>query len=214
MVRPQSEAEVVDAVRLAKSNGWQVAVRSGGHSWAQWSVRTDALVIDLGGLKELSYDEATQVVSASPAVKGGVELGPFLEERGRFFPGGHCPTVGIGGFLLQGGQGWNARGWGWAAEYVVAIDVVTADGVLVRASEDENADLFWAARGAGPGFFGVVTRFHLRTLPQARAPRAHRAGVRPHDFDEVMTWLHDTHHLVDGHRRDRRAHQDRPGDRA
>ena len=52
---------------------------------------------------------------------------PYLEERGRFFPGGHCPTVGIGGFLLQGGQGWNARGWGWAAEYVEAIDVVTAD---------------------------------------------------------------------------------------
>ena len=138
-----------------------------------------------------------QVVSASPAVKGGVELGPFLEERGRFFPGGHCPTVGIGGFLLQGGQGWNARGWGWAAEYVVAIDVVTADGELVRASEDENADLFWAARGAGPGFFGVVTRFHLRTLPKPEHLGLTVQAFALADFDEVMTWLHDTHHLVE-----------------
>ena len=104
-------------------------------------------------------------------MQGGAELAPYLEERGRFFPGGHCPTVGIGGFLLQGGQGWNARGWGWAAEYVEAVDVVTAAGELVRASADENADLYWAARGAGPGFFGVVTRFHLRTLPGPRTSR-------------------------------------------
>jgi FAD/FMN-containing dehydrogenase len=197
VVRPTTEAEVVAAVRLAVDRGWPVAVRSGGHSWAQWSVRTDALVIDLGGFQEIAYDEATQVVSATPAVKGGLELGPFLEERGRFFPGGHCPSVGIGGFLLQGGQGWNARGWGWAAEHVVAIDVVTADGELVRASEEENPDLFWAARGAGPGFFGVVTRFHLRTLPRpAHLGLTVQAFALP-DFDAVMTWLHETHHLVE-----------------
>jgi FAD/FMN-containing dehydrogenase len=197
VVRPRSEDEVVAAVRLADERGWRVAVRSGGHSWAQWSVRTDALVIDLGDFKEISWDEEAQVVSATPAVQGGLELGPFLEERDRFFPGGHCPSVGIGGFLLQGGQGWNARGWGWAAEYVVAVDVVTADGELVRASETQNADLFWAARGAGPGFFGVVTRFHLRTLPR---PRHLGLTVQAHDladFDEVMTWLHETHHTVE-----------------
>ena len=196
VVRPTTEAEVVDAVRLARERGWQVAVRSGGHSWAQWSVRDDALVIDLGLLKDLAYDESTQVVSAGPAVRGGSELGPFLEARGRFFPGGHCPTVGIGGFLLQGGQGWNARGWGWAAEYVEAVDVVTASGELVHASTDENADLFWAARGAGPGFPGVVTRFHLRTLP---APGHIGQTVQAYsldDFDEVMTWLHETHASV------------------
>jgi FAD/FMN-containing dehydrogenase len=197
IVRPTTEAEVVDAVRLARHRGWQVAVRSGGHSWAQWSVRSDALVIDLGGLQELSYDDATGIATASPAVKGGAELGPFLEERGRFFPGGHCPTVGIGGFLLQGGQGWNARGWGWAAEHVVAIDVVTPAGELVRASETENADLFWAARGAGPGFFGVVTRFHLRTMPTPQHVAQTVQAFALEDFDEVMTWLHGSHHLVE-----------------
>ena len=196
VVRPRSEAQVVAAVRDARERGWQVAVRSGGHSWAQWSVRDGAMVIDLGALDDVSFDEDTGIVSAGPAVQGGAELGPFLEARGRFFPGGHCPTVGLGGFLLQGGQGWNARGWGWAAEYVEAVDVVTAAGELVRASADENSDLYWAARGAGPGFPGIVTRFHLRTLP-----RPEHVGQTVHayaldDFDEVMTWLHSTHQDV------------------
>ncbi len=74
--------------------------------------------------------------------------------------------------------------------------MVTAEGVLVRADAEQNADLFWAARGAGPGFFGVVTRFHLRTLP---APAHVAQTVQAYaldDFDEVMTWLHDTHASV------------------
>ncbi|WP_328471157.1 FAD-binding protein [Actinoplanes sp. NBC_00393] len=198
ILRATTEQDVVDGVRLARERGWQVAVRSGGHSWAQWSIRDDALVIDLGGLREMSYDTASEIVSVSPAVQGGLELAPFLEKQGRFFVGGHCPSVGLGGFLLQGGQGWNARGWGWAAEYVVAVDVVTADGRLVRASASENADLYWAARGTGPGFPGVVTRFHLRTLPLP-AYIAQTVQAYPlDDFDEVMTWLHDMHHTVAG----------------
>lgn len=193
VLRAATEQDVVLGVRLARERGWQVAVRSGGHSWAQWSVRDDALVIDLGGLRELSYDPATEIVSASPAVKGGAELAPYLDARGRFFPGGHCPTVGIGGFLLQGGQGWNCRGWGWAAEHVAAIDVVTASGELVRADATQHADLFWAARGAGPGFFGVVTRFHLRTMPAPGHLAQTVQAYRLEDFDEVMTWLHGMH---------------------
>ena len=196
VLRAETEDDVVLGVRLALERGWQVAVRSGGHSWAQWSVREEALVIDLGALRELSYDETTGIVTASPAIKGGAELAPYLDSVGRFFPGGHCPTVGIGGFLLQGGQGWNARGWGWAAEYVEAIDVVTADGELVRADAEQNADLYWAARGAGPGFFGVVTRFHLRTLPAPGHIAQTVQAFALDDFDEVMTWLHEAHHSV------------------
>ncbi|MEU1510976.1 FAD-binding oxidoreductase [Streptomyces sp. NPDC005811] len=191
-----SEEDVVEGVRLALERGWQVAVRSGGHSWAAWSVRDDALLIDLGGLRELAYDPDTGIVTAAPGTKGGDELNPYLAGFGRFFNGGHCPSVGIGGFLLQGGQGWNARGWGWAAENIVAIDVVTAEGELVRADETSNSDLFWAARGAGPGFFGVVTRFHLRTRPLPRH-LAHTVHAYPLElFDEVMTWLHGMHHTV------------------
>ncbi|MBA2955299.1 FAD-binding protein [Nocardioides sp. MAH-18] len=196
VVRPETEADVVTAVRLARDRGWQVAVRSGGHSWAQWSLRDDALVIDLGGLREMEYDAATGIVTASPSTQGGAELAPYLAERGRFFVGGHCPTVGIGGFLLQGGQGWNARGWGWAAEYVVAVDVVTADGELVRADATQNTDLYWAARGAGPGFPGVVTRFHLQTRPLPGHVAHTVQAFDLADFDEVMTWLHETHGTV------------------
>ncbi|WP_181807314.1 FAD-binding oxidoreductase [Streptomyces shenzhenensis] len=196
VLRAVTEQDVVEGVRLAVERGWQVAVRSGGHSWAAWSVRRDALLIDLGGFREMAYNPGTGIVTATPSVKGGDELNPYLGEFGRFFNGGHCPSVGIGGFLLQGGQGWNARGWGWAAENIVAIDVVTADGELVRADETHNSDLFWAARGAGPGFFGVVTRFHLRTRPLPRH-LAHTVHTYPLDlFDEVMTWLHGIHHTV------------------
>lgn len=196
VLKVANEQDVVRGIRLAKDRGWKVAIRSGGHSWAQWSVRDDALVLDLGALNDASYDEATGIASAGPAIKGGSTLGPYLAQRGRFFPGGHCPTVGIGGFLLQGGQGYNARGWGWGAEWIDSIDVVTAEGELVKASETENADLFWAARGAGPGFFGVVTRFHLRTVPHYGYSATTVQAFDLADFDEVMTWLHNTHHTV------------------
>ena len=184
-------------VRLARERGWQVAVRSGGHSWAQWSVRDDALVIDLGG-------------SAGDVVRRDDRHRHRLARRsraapswrrtstrcGRFFPGGHCPTVGIGGFLLQGGQGWNARGWGWAAEYVEAVDVVTADGELVRAdAERERRPLLGRPRRRA----GLLRRGH--PLPPAHAARpAHVAqtvqAYALDDFDEVMTWLHEAHHTV------------------
>jgi len=192
----ETDQDVVNGVRLARERGWQVAVRAGGHSWAQWSVRDNALLIDLGARKEIDYDEQTEIVSVSPSVKGGEELDPYLAERGRFFAGGHCPTVGVGGFLLQGGQGWNARGWGWAAEQIVAIDVVTADGDLVRADATRHSDLYWAARGAGPGFFGVVTRFHLATRPRPRHISHTVQVYAMTDFDEVMTWLQGMHQDV------------------
>jgi FAD/FMN-containing dehydrogenase len=189
-----SDQDVVDGVRLAGQRGWQVSVRSGGHSWAGWSVRDDALLIDLGGMREMSLDG--DVATARPAVRGGLELAPFLESHGRMFTGGHCESVGIGGFLLQGGQGWNSRRWGWGAENVLAVDVVTADGSLVRADAEQNADLYWSARGAGPGFPGVVTRFHLRTYPFA--PMFHDTRVfRLDDLEPVLEWLHDVLPRVD-----------------
>src|ERR1700712_1836688 len=74
--------DVTAGVRLAVANGWKVSVRSGGHSWAAWGLHDDALLIDLGALRSLSYDDATGVASAGPATKGSLELEPFLTERG------------------------------------------------------------------------------------------------------------------------------------
>ena len=185
------EDDVIAGVRLAAERGWTVSVRSGGHSWAVWSLRDDALLIDLGGMRDMAYEPASGVVSARPAVRGGLELAPFLAERGRAFPGGHCATVGLGGFLLQGGQGWDSRARGWACQSVVGVDVVTADGRLVRADAGQNPDLLWAARGAGPGFPGVVTRFRLQTYPAPRAMWQDTWTFRLDDTVELLGWLHD-----------------------
>ena len=193
---PENAADVVEAVRYAKANHYKIAIRSGGHSWAVWSVREQGILLDLQHLNHLSLNEETGIASVGPAVKGGAELNPYLIEKGLFFNGGHCPTVGLGGFLLQGGQGWNARGWGWSSEYIVSIDVVTADGELVRASETENADLFWAARGAGPGFFGVVTNFDLKTRSYPKALTA-STYVFPKEYNQrILHWLQTMHHSV------------------
>jgi FAD/FMN-containing dehydrogenase len=188
VAQPETAGDVGEAVRLARANGWGVSVRSGGHSWAGWSVREGALLIDLGLLREIALDGEVAVVS--PAIKGGEELAPFLAARGRTFTGGHCGDVGLGGFLLQGGQGWNSRRWGWGCENVVGIDVVTAEGELVHASADENADLFWAARGAGPEFCAVVVRFHLRTHPAL--PMFHDTwSFSVAHLEPLLHWLHE-----------------------
>ena len=96
----ESDQDLINAVKLAKEKDWQIAIRSGGHSWAAWSVREGSLLIDLSKLQDVSYDEATGIAKARPAVQGGMVLDPWLAERGRFFNGGHCPPVGIGGCLL------------------------------------------------------------------------------------------------------------------
>ncbi len=197
IVKAVDENHVVEAVRYAKAHGLKVGVRAGGHSWAGWSVRDDALLLDLSGLHEMALDVATGIVSVSPPIKGGTELDPYLEPHGLMFCGGHCPTVGLGGFLLQGGMGWNCRGWGWAAESIVAIDVVTADGELVRADATQHSDLFWAARGSGPGFFGVITRFHLQTRPRPKA-FTQSSYIYPIDYcDDILTWIQEIHAALD-----------------
>jgi FAD/FMN-containing dehydrogenase len=185
---PATEDDVVAGVKLASRMGWQVSVRAGGHSWASWGVRDGALLIDLSSMRDMELDPATNVVSASPAIAGATELDPFLSDRGRFFPVGHCESVGLGGFLLQGGMGWHTRHYGWSCESIEAIDVVLADGKKIRASADENADLLWAARGAGPGFPGIITGFHLKTFARPVLMQDTRT-FRLDDLDELLAWL-------------------------
>jgi FAD/FMN-containing dehydrogenase len=187
----REDVDVVAGVRLAVQRGWSVSVRSGGHSWAAWSLRDDALLIDLGAMRELTYDSDTGIASVCPALRGGLDLAPFLAARARAFPGGHCASVGLGGYLLQGGQGWNGRSRGWACESVTAVEVVTADGEPLRADPEQNTDLYWAARGAGPGFPGIVTRFHLRTNAQPAVMWHDTWTFRLEDGEELLHWLHE-----------------------
>ncbi|KAK3492552.1 uncharacterized protein B0T23DRAFT_453618 [Neurospora hispaniola] len=203
VVHPRTTAEVIAVVEYAKATGKRVSVRSGGHSWAAWSVRGDAILVDLCELELpdtlkidwfghhgkygctervmddsaerepaeacVWYDEESQVVACPPSMTGQ-ELNDFLVWMGgsgkeRMFAGGHCPDVGLGGFLLQGGMGWNCKNWGWACESVISMEVVTANGQHLLINNDSHPDLFWAARGAGPGFPAIVTRLYLRTRP-------------------------------------------------
>lgn len=184
-----SEADVVRAVRGARADGLRIGVRSGGHSWAGNHVRDGGLLLDLSRLSAIELDAEAMTASVQPGCRGDVLLGA-LAEHDRFFPAGHCPGVGLGGYLLQGGYGWNGRVHGPACMSVEAIDVVTAAGELVRADARQNADLLWAARGAGPGFFGVVTRFHVRLQPRP-AVVANAVYTYPLDvLEEVFAWAH------------------------
>ena len=108
VVEVTEEGHVVEAVKLARRKKARVSVRSGGHSWAAWSVRDDAILVDFGNYKLIDLDESTGIVAVSPSVTGR-ELNSFLRKGGLMFRGGHCPDVGLGGFLLQGGMGWVCR---------------------------------------------------------------------------------------------------------
>jgi FAD/FMN-containing dehydrogenase len=109
VVHATCENDIVEAVKLAAERNCRVAVRSGGHSWAAWSVRDNSILIDLGNYKELEVDAPKKMAKASPSMTGR-ELNLVLVDKHQLmFPGGHCPDVGLGGFLLQGGMGWNCR---------------------------------------------------------------------------------------------------------
>jgi len=164
-----------------------VSVRSGGHGWCAPSLREGGLLLDLSRLDELAIDADATTATVGPAVTGGM-LARALTLRGLAFPVGHCASVALGGFLLSGGLGWNPGAWGPACGSVAAVDVVLADGSTVRADGTRDADLLWAARGGGPAFPGIVTRFHLRLHP---LPRAIRTSTRAYPLAaarEFATW--------------------------
>jgi hypothetical protein len=162
-----SDADVVAGVRLARDRGLRVSVRSGGHSWVGNGVRDGGLLIDLSRLRDVRVDPSARRVWVRPAVPGP-EIDRLVAEHGLYFPTGHAPTVGIGGFILGGGYGWNSRTFGPACLSIRAIDVVLPSGEFVHADDESHPDLLWAARGCGPGFFGVVTRLELEVHPRHR----------------------------------------------
>ncbi|KAJ4343720.1 hypothetical protein N0V95_006550 [Ascochyta clinopodiicola] len=166
---PFTTADVQAIIADAKSRGLKVGVRSGGHVFTCASLVEGGILIDTKKLnKRVGYDSRTKIASFSPGhtVK---ELATEFATIKRFFPWGHSSGVGIGGFLLAGGQGCFVRGWGYtSATWVTQLEVVTAGGELVLCSKTQNPDLFWAAPGSGRGFFGVVTRIWAKTIPARR----------------------------------------------
>jgi FAD/FMN-containing dehydrogenase len=191
IVSVTSDADVIEAVKLARSRGLRVAVRAGGHSWIATSLRDGGMLIDLSQLNGVTVDAAARTAVAQPAIKN-TELVAALAQYGLAFPAGHCPTVAIGGYLLAGGQGWNQGGWGIACSNILAIDLVNADGELITADAQHNPDLLWAARGGGPGFPGVILRYHLRLYSAAKVIMQ-CTYVYPLDVIEaIVPWLAET----------------------
>lgn len=196
IVSAHEDDDVVAALAYAKANGLQVGVRSGGHSWAANHLREGGLLLDMHAFDRATIDKDRMVAVVGPG-KGGSVLAAELEAQGLFFPAGHCRGVCIGGYLLQGGYGWNSRVLGPACESVIGLDVITADGDKLYIDAENHPDLYWSARGAGPGFFAVVTAFHLKLYPK---PAVCGMSLYAYPFDsaeEVFTWAREISADVD-----------------
>jgi FAD/FMN-containing dehydrogenase len=189
IVRAGDERDVVRALELAAGEEMKVGVCSGGHSWTASHLRDGGMLLDVSRLAAVTFDLDARTASVGPGASGS-DLVETLRGHELFFPVGHCKDVALGGYLLQGGFGWLSRIFGPACMSVAAVDVVTADGELLHADERQNSDLYWAARGAGPGFFGVVTRFHLRLHPRPRIAMNSVYMYPAELLEEVFSWAY------------------------
>jgi len=155
--------DVARALELADREGFAVAVRAGGHSVAGMSVNDDGMVIDVRPMKAISVDEERRTIKVGAGVTWH-EFDLATQEYGLATTGGRASTTGVAGFTLGGGSGWAERKYGLACDNLISVDLVTADGQVVTASETERPDLFWALHGGG-GNFGVATAFEFRLHP-------------------------------------------------
>jgi FAD/FMN-containing dehydrogenase len=170
-------ADIVDAVNFARTHGLELAVRGGGHNVAGRAVCDGGLMLDLSLMKGIHVDPVRRTARA----QGGVTWREFNREtqaHGLATTGGVISTTGIAGLTLGGGLGWLMAKYGLAMDNLLSAEVVTASGDIVRASRDENADLFWGLQGGG-GNFGVVSWLEYRLHPVGTVT----SGLIAHPFD-------------------------------
>ncbi len=159
IARCHTTEDVRAAVRHATGQGLEIAVRAGAHSMSGASVVDDGMMIDLSAMNRVSVDPAAK----RARVGGGALLGDLdaaTQEHGLAVPAGLVSHTGVAGLTLGGGMGWLTRRAGLTIDNLVSAEVVTADGQILRATREENVDLFWALRGGG-GNFGIVTEFEF-----------------------------------------------------
>ncbi len=155
IARPHCAEGVAQAVRFARQQRLGVAVRGGGHSPAGFGTIEGGIVIDLISLKRLIVNPETRFVRVEAGLTWG-EVAATLHEHGLAITAGDAASVGVAGLTQGGGIGWMARHYGLATDRLRAVELVTADGTLLRTSDTEHPELFWALRGAGANF-GVIT---------------------------------------------------------
>jgi hypothetical protein len=163
VIRSVDASDVVRCISFARQHDLPLSVRAGGHNVAGNAVRDGAVMLDLSGMKALRVDPETRTVRAEP----GLTLGEFdraTQAFGLATTLGVVSMTGIAGLTLGGGLGWLNGRYGLACDNLISADVATADGQLLRASAQENEDLFWSIRGGG-GNFGVVTSFEYQLHP-------------------------------------------------
>lgn len=183
IVQCRGAADIADAVRFARRTGLDICVRGGGHNVAGQSVADGALMIDLSQMKGIHVDREAQTVRA----QGGVlwrELNREIAAHGLATTGGAISTTGIAGLTLGGGLGWLMSKYGLAADNVLAVELVTADGRIVEVTESSDPDLFWALRGGG-GNFGVAASFLYRCYPLSTVV----GGLIAHPFERAPEML-------------------------
>jgi FAD/FMN-containing dehydrogenase len=185
--------DVATAIRFATASDLPFSVRGGGHNVAGTALVDDGIVIDLSPMREIRLDRAAGTVS----VEGGATWGDVdavTTPHGLAVPGGVVADTGVAGLTLSGGVSHQRRRDGLTIDNLLAAEVVLASGRIVRASEDEHPDLFWALRGGG-GNFGVVTRFELRAHPLGPDVFALNVAYPLEDAERVLRGWRD---VVDG----------------
>jgi FAD/FMN-containing dehydrogenase len=176
IVRCRASEDVVAALAFARDEGLEVCVRGGGHNVAGRAVIDGAVMIDLAEMKAIAVNAGERAVTAG----GGctwADLNDACAGHGLAVTGGVISSTGIAGLTLGGGLGWLMSKYGLAADNLIAAEIVTADGAIVRADDDSHPDLMWALRGGG-GNFGVVTAFTYRLHPLAMVT----GGLIAHPF--------------------------------
>jgi FAD/FMN-containing dehydrogenase len=163
IARCASPADVASCIEAARAAGAPLAVRAGGHSVAGASMCDGGLVVDVRALHEISVDPVARTARTGSGATWAM-FDAATQEHGLATTGGRVSTTGVAGLTLGGGSGWLERSHGLACDNLLAVELVTAAGELVRASEEENADLFWALHGGG-GNFGVASALEFRLHP-------------------------------------------------
>jgi FAD/FMN-containing dehydrogenase len=160
VIRPESTEDVVKTVDFVRENGLQLSIKGGGHNIAGLALSDGGVTLDMSGLKGVDVDAEARLARVGPGCTLG-DVDNATQEHGLASTLGFVSATGVAGLTLGGGFGYLTRRFGWTVDDLEEVEVVTADGTVLRASRTENDDLFWALRGGG-GNFGVVTEFVFR----------------------------------------------------